>query len=84
MGAQDIHDQVNQQIDDLFATIYLVRDNSELVERLFAQLVNNLVELAFLETHLEFEAGVIDLRSYQQEIKTLTNQCERMGLPHDS
>ncbi|MBI1843353.1 MAG: hypothetical protein HYR89_01860 [Actinobacteria bacterium] len=84
MSVVEAHAQVNKQIDDLLATIYLVRDNNELVERLFDQLVNDLVELTFLETHLDFEEGVIDLRDFQEQIATLTRQCRAMGLPHQS
>ncbi len=84
MSAHEIHEQVNKEIDDLLVTIYLVRDNAELVERLFAQLVNSLVELAFVETHLEFASGVIDLRVYQDETSTLNRQCQEMGLPYKS
>lgn len=82
MSAHELHEQVNKEIDDLLVTIYLVRDNAELVERLFAQLVNNLVELAFVATHLEFATGVIDLRVYQEETSTLNRQCQEMGLPY--
>ena len=84
MSVVEAHAQVNKQIDDLLATIYLVRDNHELVERLFEQLVNDLVELTFLETHLDFEGGVIDLRDFQEQIATLRRQCQAMGLPHQS
>lgn len=82
MSAHEIHEQVNKEIDDLLVTIYLVRDNAELVERLFAQLVNSLVQLAFVETHLEFATGAIDLSVYQEETLTLSRQCQEMGLPY--
>lgn len=82
MSAGEAHAQLNRKIDDLLTTIHLVRDNPELVERLFDQLVNDLVKLTFLETHLDFEAGVIDLRDYRNQVETLTRQCQMVGLPH--
>ncbi len=82
MSAGEAHAQLSRKIDDLLTTTYLVRDNAELVERLFDQLVSDLVQLTFLETHLDFEAGIIDLRDYQEQVETLTLQCRAVGLPH--
>lgn len=82
MQASEAHQLINRQIDDLLATIFLVRDNVKLVERLFDQLVDELVELSYLETHLDFESGVIDLRQYQGEMASLTDQYRAVGLPH--
>lgn len=84
MKAAEAHQEINKRIDDLLATIYLVHDNPDLLEPLFIQLVNDLVEFSYLETHLDFESGIIDLREYQGEMATLTAQCRAVGLPHHS
>jgi hypothetical protein len=71
---------VGQEEDDLLGTIQLVRDDEDLVRRLFDQLVDLLVEGMFLELRQQYLAGELTRADYVEELSDLAAQCRRAGL----
>ena len=71
---------MGQEEDDLLGTIQLVRDDDELIHRLFDQLVDLLVEGMFLELRQQYLAGHLNRASYVEELSDLAAQCRRAGL----
>ena len=72
--------RVGQEEDDLLGTIQLVRDDDDLVHRLFDQLVDLLVEGMFLELRQQYLAGDLTRAEYVEELSDLAAQCRRAGL----
>ena len=75
----DLVARVDADIDDLAAVIWLV-DDEELTERLWAQLVDLLVEGMLLDLRGEVLEGRCDRTTYAQQLVDLTDRCRRAGL----
>jgi hypothetical protein len=71
--------RVDAEIDDLAAVIWLVED-AELTERLWAQLVDLLVEGMLLDLRGEVLDGRCDRTTYAHQLVDLTDRCRRVGL----
>jgi len=68
------------EIDDLLATVPLVTDNRVLTDRLFAQLVELLLEGIVAELRGALVAGEVGLADYGNALADLADQCRRVGL----
>jgi hypothetical protein len=72
--------RVEQEQDDVLATVQLVRGDDQLERRLYAQLVDLLVESMFLELRQRYLDGIIERDEYVDELSTLATQCRDAGL----
>jgi hypothetical protein len=71
--------RVDADIDDLAAVLWLV-DDDELSDRLWAQLVDLLVEGMLLDLRGEVLEGRCDRTTYAHQLIDLTDRCRRAGL----
>jgi hypothetical protein len=72
--------RIDQDTDDVLATLPLVRENTALVDRLFDQLVDLLVEALFLDLRNELAEGRLDREGYTEALTALAADCRRAGL----
>ena len=77
---QRLRARVGQEEDDLLGTIQLVRDDDDLVHRLFDQLVDLLVEGMFLDLREQYLGGGLSRAAYVEQLSDLAAQCRRAGL----
>lgn len=66
--------------DDLLHTAWMVRSSDVPVDRLFERLVDNCLELLFLELEFRRVVGDIDDEVYALETSTLVSQAREAGL----
>lgn len=71
---------VEDEIEEVLATIELVADEPELQDRLFSQLVDVLVRAAFTEVRGRYASGALTRSAYVTELSELARQCRRAGL----
>lgn len=71
---------LEDEIEEVLATISLVADAPELQPRLFTQLVDVLVRAAFADLRDRFSEGELTRRAYVIELSELARQCRRAGL----
>jgi hypothetical protein len=80
----DAHDRlatrIRQEQADLLATLQLVHDDPVLEDRLWSQLVDLLVESAFVDLRREMLAGDRDRLDYLEELTDLADRCRAAGL----
>ena len=72
--------RVDADIEDVLATIPLVRDNAQLTDRLFDQLVDLLLEHVLVELRGGLATGALTARQYGEELARLADQCRAVGL----
>jgi hypothetical protein len=72
--------RIRQEQDDLLATLQLVQGDPVLEDRLWAQLVDLLVESAFVDLRRELLAGDRDRLEYLEELTDLADRCRTAGL----
>lgn len=72
--------RINQEQDDLLATIQLVRDNERLTGHLFEALVDRLVDGIFLDLRGQHLRGELSDAELAHEMLSLTMQCRAVGL----
>ena len=80
MEIERIAGHVAAEIDDLLATVPLVTDNRVLTDRLFAQLVDLLLEAVVSDLRGALVAGEMAIADYGNELAELAEQCRRVGL----
>ena len=73
-------DQVEQEQDDILATLQLVRGHRELEDRLFEQLTDLLVESLFLDVRRQHLDGTLSRDAYTAELAALSVLCRDAGL----
>jgi len=72
--------RVEQDIDDLLCTMQLVHSNHQLMDRLYDQVVDLLVERLFLSLRSDVASGRLARSDYAKEVADLAGQCRRAGL----
>jgi hypothetical protein len=79
----DAHDRlatrIRQEQDDLLATLQLVQDDPVLADRLWSQLVDLLVESAFVDLRREMLVGDRGRLEYLEELTDLADRCRTAG-----
>lgn len=71
---------VDRELDDALSTLWLVRGNSQLSERLFEQVVDLLLERILLDLRTELVAGTMTANGFAAELAKLADQCRAVGL----
>jgi hypothetical protein len=79
-GHERLLRRVSVEQDDVLATLQLVRGDELLETRLFAQLVDLLVEGMFLELRHDYLAGDLERDVYIAELGILAEMCRSAGL----
>jgi hypothetical protein len=72
--------QVSDEQDDVLASLHLVQGDHDLEDRLFARLVDLLVEGLFLDLRQQHAAGDLDGRALTREMADLARACHHAGL----
>jgi hypothetical protein len=75
-----IVDDVDQELDDALATLWLVRENEQLAGRMFEQITDLLLERILLELRGELIVGHLTATSFANELARLAEQCRNAGL----
>ena len=71
---------VDRELDDALSTLWLVRENPQLCERLFDQLTDLLLERILLGLRTELVAGTITASDFANQLAKLADQCRHVGL----
>jgi hypothetical protein len=71
---------VDRELDDALSTLWLVRGNEQLSERLFDQVVDLLLERILLGLRTELVAGDLTANGFASELARLADQCRAVGL----
>ncbi len=72
--------EVGEELDDVLASLQLVRGDNLLEDRLFGQLVDLLVEGMFLDLSQQFRSGDQGREAYIAELGALVEMCRVAGL----
>ena len=84
MTSVDAHDRliarVRAEQDDVLCTLQLCAHDEELADRLWAQLVDLLVEAMFLDLRRSYLLGEVDRDSYVDELTSVAERCRAQGL----
>src|SRR5687767_2035059 len=81
MDANDrLASRILSEQDDVLATLQLVRDDGELTDRLFEQLVDLLIEGMFLDLRRQHLDGRLTRSEYVNELARLADSCRNAGL----
>jgi hypothetical protein len=75
-----IVNDVDQELDDALATLWLVRENDQLAGRMFEQITDLLLERILLELRSELVAGHLTATSFADQLARLAEQCRHVGL----
>ena len=73
-------DKVATEQEDVLSTLLLCDGDAGLGERLWAQLVDLLVEGMFLDLRRSYLAGELDRLAYLKELGLLADRCRTAGL----
>jgi hypothetical protein len=80
----DAHDRLIARVageqDDVLNTLQLCRDDKDLEDRLWTQLVDLLVESMFLDLRRSLLSGQTLRDAYVQELTDLAERCRATGL----
>ena len=80
----DAHERLMGRVaaeqDDVLCTLPLVAHDPELRDRLWAQLVDLLVESMFLDLRRELLVGALDRAAYVTALTELADRCRSVGL----
>lgn len=71
---------VDRELDDALSTLWLVRGNDQLSERLFEQVVDLLLERILLDLRTDLVAGKLTASTFATELARLAGQCRTVGL----
>jgi hypothetical protein len=71
---------VDRELDDALSTLWLVRENPQLCERLFDQLTDLLLERILLGLRTDLVAGTITASDFANQLARLADQCRHVGL----
>ena len=80
MDRPTIVNDVDQELDDALATLWLVRGNEQLVGRMFEQITDLLLERILLDLRSELIVGHLTATSFANELARLADQCRNVGL----
>ncbi len=81
MDAQErLGRQVEQELDDVLATLQLVHGDDLLEGRLFEQLVDLLVERLFLDLRRHHREELVEQDAHLARVAGLAAQCRAVGL----
>ena len=80
MDRPTIVNDVDQELDDALATLWLVRENDQLSARMYEQIVDLLLERILLELRSELVAGHLTASTFANELARLAEQCRDVGL----
>ena len=72
--------RVADETSDVLSTIALVGDNERLLDQLFSQLVDLLLEGMLAELHAGLERGELSPMRFCVEREALLTQCRAVGL----
>ena len=72
--------QVSEEQEDVLASIRLVQGDPELEDRLFARLVDLLVEGLFLDLRRKYADGELEAGELTKELAALALECRTAGL----
>lgn len=73
-------DDVDRELDDALSTLWLVRENPQLCERLFDQMTDLLLERILLGLRTDLVAGTITASEFANQLAKLADQCRHVGL----
>jgi hypothetical protein len=83
-GGVDAHERLMERVaseqDDVLCTLPLVDHDGDLRDRMWAQLVDLLVESMFLDLRRDFLAGALDREAYVAALTELADRCRSVGL----
>lgn len=71
---------VDRELDDALSTLWLVRENPQLCERLFDQVTDLLLERILLGLRTDLVAGHITASEFANQLAKLADQCRHVGL----
>ena len=80
MDRRSVATDVDRELDDALSTLWLVRENAQLSERLFDQVVDLLLERILLGLRTELVAGELTASMFATELARLADQCRSVGL----
>jgi hypothetical protein len=80
----DAHERLVSRVadeqDDILGTIQLIDGDAQLQDRLYAHLVDLLVEGMFLTLREEYLGGSLGRDAYVEQLASLAERCRSMGL----
>ena len=79
-GHSRLIDKVATEQDDVLCTLPLDAHDPQLADRMWAQLVDLLVESMFLDLRREFLDGDLDREEYVTALTELADECRTVGL----
>ena len=80
MDRRSLATDVDRELDDALSTLWLVRGNDQLSERLFDQVVDLLLERILLDLRTALVAGKLTANTFATELARLADQCRAVGL----
>ena len=80
MDRKALANDVDRELDDALSTLWLVRENPQLCERLFDQLTDLLLERILLGLRTDLVAGTITASDFANQLAKLADQCRHVGL----
>ena len=80
MERKALASDVDRELDDALSTLWLVRENPQLCERLFDQLTDLLLERILLGLRSDLVAGSITASDFANQLAKLADQCRHVGL----
>ena len=80
MDRRSLATDVDRELDDALSTVWLVRGNEQLSERLFDQVVDLLLERILLDLRTDLVAGKLTANIFAAELARLADQCRSVGL----
>lgn len=76
----DLAKRVDEDTDDVLATLPLVAASTATVDRLYMQLVELLLEGIVIDLRAQHAGGSIDSVNFAEELAELAAQCRVVGL----
>jgi hypothetical protein len=76
----DLAKRVDEDTDDVLATLPLVSASTAMVDRLYLQLVDLLLEGIVIDLRARLADGLIDSATFAEELAELARQCRAVGL----
>ena len=80
MDRKALATDVDRELDDALSTLWLVRGNEQLSERLFDQVTDLLLERILLGLRTDLVAGTITASDFANQLAKLADQCRHVGL----
>ena len=80
MDPQPLASDVDGELDDALSTLWLVRGNDQLAERMADQIVDLLLERILVSLRAELVAGELTANEFATRLARLADQCRAVGL----